>query len=128
MSDSLASEKKVDQCWSVDECDFCYDSLGDLLDSNDGLEVGHVVYVGTPARYAASTYIDDADDVIERMAERAYDEHNEFAEDFPEVTDEAKAELTAFLAAWADKHCEVRFYGVENVRPYTITAEDLADE
>jgi hypothetical protein len=127
MTEQLPSEEKADQCWSVDECDFCYSTLGDLLDSGE-FEVGSVVYVGTPARYAASTYIDDADDVIERMAERAYDEHGEFAEDFPDVTDEAKAELTAFLAAWADKHCEVSFYGVENIRPYTITAEDLSDE
>lgn len=128
MNSPLSSEEKADQCWSVDECDFCYSTLGDLLDSNDELEVGSVVYVGRPARYAPSTYIGDAEDIIERMGERAYDEHGEFADDFPDVSKEAKDELTAFLIAWADKHCEVRFYSVEDVRPYTITAEDLSDE
>jgi hypothetical protein len=124
MTEPVPSEEQAEQCWSEDECDFRYSTLGDLLDCGE-FEVGSVVYVGTPTRYAASTYIDDADDIIDRMGERAYDEHGEFAEDFPDVTAEAKAELTAFLAAWADKHCDVRFYGVENIRPYTITAEDL---
>jgi hypothetical protein len=126
MSEPLSNDSKLDQCWSVDECDFEYETLGDLLDSNDELGVGDVVYVGTPVRHAPSTFIDDADNIIERMGERAYDEHGEFADDYPDVTDEAKAELTAFLVAWADKHCDVRFYGVEDIREYAITAEDLA--
>jgi hypothetical protein len=121
-----APSDDLDQCWSTDECDFSYSTLGDLLDCNDELKAGAVVYVGTTVRQTSSSYIDDADDIIERMGERAYDKHGEFAEDFPDVTKESKDELTAFLVAWADKYCEARFWGVENIRPYTITAEDLA--
>jgi hypothetical protein len=126
MNEQVPFEEQVEQCWSVDECEFNYQTLGDLLDCHDELEAGTVVYVGAPVRNAPSTFIGDADDIIERMGERAYDEHGECAEDFPDdVSKEAKDELTAFLVAWADKHCEARFYGVENIRPYTITAEDL---
>lgn len=127
MTEQRTPDEKLDQCWSIDECDFSHATLGDLLDCNDEIEAGAVVYVGTPVRNAPSMFVDDADNIIERMNERAYDEHGECAEDFPDdVTKEAKDELTAFLIAWADKHCEARFYSVDNIREHTITAEDLA--
>lgn len=68
------------------------------------------LYVISGTKPPASRFIHDADYIIEAMGERAYDECGECAEEFPDVTDEAKAELNAFLDAWADKHCEVRFW------------------
>jgi hypothetical protein len=69
----------------------------------------------------------NVDDVLEMMGERAYDECGESAENYPDVTKEAREELDALLMAWMEKHAKPTFYRVVNVRPYTLTAEDLAD-
>jgi RNA-splicing ligase RtcB len=112
------------ECWSVDGSDFSYTSLGDLLDGNDDIEVGQVVHVGDPVHPDATEFV-DAGDVIDLIATRAYDIGHEHADDFPDVTDEARAELDALLQGWITKHCKVTFYEVENAREYVITAEDL---
>lgn len=112
------------ECWSVDDEFFKYESLGDLIDSND-IEVGHTVYRGRPAPVEPKDLI-DADDIIEMLGERAQDTVGEAAEDYPDVSDEAAAELDDILKAWVTKHCQPRFYRVTDVQPYVITEEDLA--
>ena len=115
----------ADEYWARDEEHFSYGSLGELLDCNDDLQVGDTVYTGNGITPNPAEWV-DADDVIEQLACRAYDEGGEFAEDYPEVSKEAKAELHELLAAWARKHCTPTFYLIKNVREYEITAEDLA--
>lgn len=115
-----------DETWSRDDESFHCDSLGELVDTyRDDLEVGQVVYVGEKSPPDPAAFF-DADDLIERLNEQAYDAHGECAEDWPEVTKAAKDEFNDFLAAWIAKHCPARFYAVTNIRPYTLTAEDLA--
>jgi hypothetical protein len=114
------------ECWSVDVETFRSESLGDLIDRHSGeLEVGQTVYVGQSVRPDPARYV-DADTVIEQMGELAYDDCSESAEDFPDVTKEARQELEDLLKAWATKHCTVTFWQVLNVREYVLTAEDLA--
>ncbi len=60
------------------------------------------------------------------LGERAYDDVGEFAEDWPDVPDEARQELDELLSAWISKHCTATFYRVRNVIEYQITAEELA--
>ena len=69
-----------------------------------------------------STFMPDADEILESMGERAADsESGEWAEDWPPVpSKEAKQELETFLKTWADKHCPVTWYifgnfGVEEI-------------
>lgn len=112
------------ECWSVDGSDFSYTSLDDLLDGNDDIEVGRVVHVGEPVHPDPAEFV-DAGDVIDLIATRAYDIGHEHAEDFPDLSDDAKAELDALLKEWIAKHCTVTFYEVENSREYVITAADL---
>ena len=121
--------KTVMQCWSLDECEFRYNSLCDLLDSNaDDLQPGAVVYVGEQEPSDPSAFF-DADDLVDRLGEVAYDNHGEYAEDWPPtIKQEAKDEFNTFLAEWIAKHCPPMFYGVKNIRPYTITVEDLGDQ
>jgi hypothetical protein len=122
-------DEPVMQCWSLDESEFRYDSLGDLLDSNAGeLQPGSVVYVGDQEPPDTATFF-DADDLNERLSEVAYDTHGECAEDWPgKLSDAAETEFNTFLAAWIAKHCPAPFYGVTNIRPYTITVDDLGDQ
>lgn len=111
------------ECWSSDEENFRYDSLGELLDAEE-IDVGQTVYVGEQSDASAYGFV-DADDIIEQFNERAYDEFGECAEDWPDVTKEAKAELNAYLAAWIERHSPQRFYRVVNVKKYTVSPEDL---
>lgn len=116
------------EAWSADEEFFNYDSLGELLDTHrDDLEVGQNVFVGDAVPADAGGFF-DADDLLDRLGEVAYDNHGECAEDWPDkVPLEAKKEFDDFLAAWIAKHCPARFYSIENVRPYVLTEEDLKD-
>jgi hypothetical protein len=125
-SDARRSKEQVRECWSYDEADYSYPTLGDLIDSHrDDLKAGSIVFVGEPVHPSPTSFV-DADDICEMLADRAYDLCGDHAEDFPDVTSEAKAELDALLNAWCEKHCDVTFYEVANSHPYTITAEDLA--
>lgn len=117
----------TDEYWSRDEENFSYANLGELLDSHDDLEIGDTVYVGRGETPDPGEWV-SADDVIEQLACRAYDECREYAEDYPDVSKEAKAELDGLLAAWAHKHCAPSFYKIKSVREYQVTAEDLGIE
>ncbi len=118
----------IKKTWSHDNELFQCDSLGDLVTNyRDVLEVGSIVYVGDAERPTVRELC-DVDAVIDQLGERARDIGGEFAEDFPDVTDDAKAELEAFLVAWLEKHCTIDFYTVRNVTPYTVTAIDLETE
>ncbi|RQT08914.1 hypothetical protein [Burkholderia contaminans] len=110
--------------WSRNNEDFTYDELDELLDMHDDIAVGDVVFIGevTPIQ---TKHLCDADDVIEMIGERAYDEVGEYADGYPDVMSEARAELDALLAGWIEKHAKPTFYSVVNVRQYVITAADM---
>ncbi|WP_222833265.1 hypothetical protein [Pseudomonas sp. SC3(2021)] len=74
--------------WSANDEMFNCDSLNELLNENDNLAVG---------------------DIIEMLGERAYDDVGEVAEDWPDVSAEARQELDAILGAWVSKHCAATF-------------------
>lgn len=114
----------IRECWSTDEETYSYDTLGELLDCNE-LVAGDIVYVGHAIDHDPTWWF-DADQVIEAIGEAAHGDAGEHAEDYPDVTDEAKAELQTLLDAWITKHCTPSFYRVENSRQYVLTDEDVA--
>ena len=127
----IAREDGPEEAWSASADEgWNNDSLGELIDNSNGeLEVGQEVYVGE-RRYPDPASFIDAERVRLEIEEHMGDNShaNGFAEvcdGYPKVSDDAKAELESFLSAWARKHCQPRFYGVENVKPYTLTAEDV---
>lgn len=113
------------QCWSVDEENFHYGSLSELLASHDDLQPGATVYVGDAIEPNIKTLC-DADDVVDTIANRAYDMASDYAEDCADVSDTAKAELNKLLAGWIKANCNLNFYTVENVKPYVLTEADIA--
>jgi hypothetical protein len=119
------SEKET---WSVDNENFRYDSLRELIDNNEGqFNPGDTVYVGVPKPPLLSELF-DADDVISLLIDRGYDIAGEFADDFmSDVTEQAKQELTELMHTWMEKHVTVDFFTVESVREYILTQEDLLD-
>lgn len=115
-------------CWSRDNEDFTYDTLGDLLDSHaDELAPGMTVYVGTAVRPSTSELY-DASDAIDMIADRAGDIGGDYADGFPDVNKAAVAELDALLKGWIEKHCmPTPFYRVSNVREHVLTQDDFGD-
>ncbi len=117
----------VQECWSIDEECFNADSLNELLDNHaDEIVVGTVVYKGD-AIQPDITKLVSADDIVELLSERAWDEYGEGTEGFPYVTGEEVAVLDRLLQGWIGKYCRNPvIYGVENVKEYVITEEDLS--
>jgi hypothetical protein len=116
-----------EECWSVNNEDFTYSELGELLDCNAELKVGDMVYVGDAVRPSVWRLC-DANDVIDTIADRAFDIAGEHAEDCAEVSDEAVAELNTLLSTWIAKHCNLNFWEVKNVREVVLTAEHFPAE
>lgn len=52
----------------------------------------------------------DVDDIIERMGEQAYDEAGECAEEYPDVTNEARIELEGLIRGWCEKYATPTFW------------------
>ncbi|MEB2504598.1 hypothetical protein SB394_11815 [Burkholderia sp. BCCIQ04A] len=118
------STPEVRVTWSKDNEYFSCDDLCELLDMHDELTVGDVVYYGDVAPIPTK-HLCDADDIIDMIGERAYDEVGEAADGYPDIAPEAKAELDALIAGWIEKHAKPTFYSVINVREHTITAADM---
>lgn len=115
------------ECWSADGEEFKYGGLGDLLDENDEIEAGAIVYVADAVEPDIAHLCDD-EDVIDIIRDRAYDIAGDHAEDCAEVSSEARAELKALLRGWIEKHCNLNFYTVENVRPYKLSHDDFPND
>lgn len=116
-----------EKCWSHNNEEFNYESLEELiqwLHDDKALEVGRVVYFSIANKPDAGQFV-SAESVIDNMASAAWDVGSEYAEDFPDVTPDARKELEEFLEAWARKHCEVNFFTVSGVQEYVITQADI---
>lgn len=111
--------------WSCDEDQWWQEEFEEVLDCLEvtgELEVGRIIYQGTPKR--PSPIFIGADDVIELISERAYDIGGEYAYDYPDVSDEQKQELEDFLDKWQRQFIP-SFYTVQDVKGYVITQEDI---
>ncbi|WGS47137.1 hypothetical protein LFL97_33980 [Burkholderia sp. JSH-S8] len=126
MTTSKSPAPEASTVWSHDGEWYSADSLDDLLDTYSDLTVGYIVHVGEKKLIEPHELI-DADDVIDRMGDRAYEAAGEYADGYPldKVDDEAKAELNALLAAWIEKHAKPTFYLVEKSREHVITDADV---
>ena len=78
------------------------DGLADYCGEGFWIHSGHLVPL--------ETVLPDVDDLLERMGEVAYDEAGEVAEDYPDVTDEARIELEELLRGWCEKHARPTFW------------------
>lgn len=114
----------MSEIWSVNDEGFYYDDISELLSDNEELSEGDTVYVARKEEVNPVEFIDE-DAIIEMIGDIAYDNFGEAAEDYPEVTKEARTELSEILGKWIEKHCKPRFCKVVDSRPYILTKEDL---
>lgn len=103
--------------WGYSQCDAPEWWDGACPSRDEAIAEGMAEYDGEPfyivkgAWADPATYALDADDILEHMGERAYDDAGECAEEWPPAVDAAaKEELTAFVAQWTRKHCNARWW------------------
>lgn len=125
----MADELKPNQhyCYSANEEEFRYDSLGDLIDEMSGDPegiVGRTYYRGIATKHAASYYF-NVERLLEDMAESAYDVAGEFSEDFTDLSDEKQEELRKLVSAWVDANMPVTFWSVSKTETLVVTQEDI---
>lgn len=131
-AEAASKPEEVDQAvevWGANDSDpFNTHSLSELINENN-IEAGSTVYVGTRSESLhGSTYSTGAyDAVTEQMQAAAEGDVGELAEEYPDVTPEQGDLLKAFIDAWADAYCKPRFYLVENVQEYVISAKDMEE-
>lgn len=80
------------------------DAMFEAPKNDDGAVDGEV-WITRGSIRKASHFLPAHNWIIEHMTESAYDEGASDG-DWPEVSEEAEAELTRLLAEWADKHCQ----------------------
>lgn len=110
-----------------------YSVDGDVFDADNMVEVFNrlqnagLLVAGTRFYSANATHPDPASFLTAEIAldaaqDRADGEYGEYADDLTDgVTDEAKAELDAFLEVWSRKNLSVRAYNLSNKVEHTIT-------
>jgi hypothetical protein len=117
-----------EKCWSMDGERFDYKSVNELINSNNELSIGDIVFVGDAVTQDPTKWL-VVDDILEQlqeqMQERAMDACGESAGDYPNLSESARYELQEFLGTWSRKYCVPSFYAVENASEYTLTAEDI---
>ena len=114
--------------WSQNGETFCAESLGELIWDYD-IQEGCTVYFGESEPFEASNFASGAaDGVIELIGDRALDEAGEFADDYPNVTADARKDLQDFIDQWAEKHCKPDFWIVKNVKEHVVTSDDIKAE
>lgn len=113
--------------WSADDewQSSIYDDLQEVIEDRE-LEVGATVYTGTRKQARATDFTHNLDErVIESMQLQAEDDAGEVAEDYPSVTEPQTQTLQILIEAWATQYCTPDFYTIADVKPHTITPEDL---
>lgn len=86
--------------WSANDEMFNCDSLNELLNENDNLAVGDIVWKGEKFPVKIAAYV-DAGDIIEMLGERAYDEVGAVAAHRRDAVSAATPESAAFTSAIA---------------------------
>lgn len=125
-----------EHCWSYDEERFSKDFDDVAERAWDGLHPDtpetFTLYQGEVEPHSISSFFYDSDSLLENLAERAFDELGECAEDWlqtipRDAVKELDETIKAALEAWAEKHkLQPTFYGVSNVKEVKIKPVDPA--
>ncbi|EED9388636.1 hypothetical protein AAA63_004412 [Salmonella enterica subsp. enterica] len=117
-------------CYSLDDEAF---NSGSFLSKEDAVidaikeyepEPGAVIHIARSAHPDLSELF-DVNDLIEGATCRADDIAGEYADGFPDITDEEKAGLEKLILSYLEPLISVTFYRVYDSQPYTITMADL---
>jgi hypothetical protein len=132
----LIVKKSVEQEWfySTDGEEYNHREIEEAIDDvcDNVLEgetpLGRIVYCGVGIK-PEPIELCDAADIIDTLADRAWDWGGEHADGFPNVSKEATDELNELLKLWYNKHLSVDFWRIDTktVKEYVITEEDVKE-
>lgn len=115
------------EVWSANDEDFNSVCLSDLLNDNPELKVGDVVWKAEAKRATVSNLI-NVDDILDLLADRAYDIGGEWSEDWiSDVKGGHRKSLEEVLEKWSKELPEINFYLVVKSQEYILTEEDLEE-
>jgi hypothetical protein len=89
--------------------------------------------VGLEYHEGDKTYADvrsliDIDSIINIMSENAWEIGGEWAEDWPDLSEEEKSELENLIVDFLKKKSPVNFFRVENIVRKIMTADDIKEQ
>lgn len=124
----VIEEEEIVKVYSVNDEDFNYTEISDLLNDYPELEVGSVIYLAEAKKPTIESLV-DADDIIDLMIDRAYDYGGEYAESWcfdVSMQKNAKKTLNESIKRWAKKYLPaVDFYTVGKSDEYVLKEEDF---
>lgn len=115
------------ETWSIDNKDFRYASLDELITREKGLlKVGDKVFVGIEHKPVLGDLC-DADDIIHVIQREGDAICSECSVDLMrDIDDDAKRELDGLLHVWMSKHVDMAIFSkINTVREHVLTAEDM---
>ena len=121
----------LEKCYSLDNEEFNFSSMANLIESCIDPQVGSVYWEADCKLCGPADGINGytVESLLEDMDERLHDDIGEvYDNECSNVTDEAKAELHDLIDAWAVKHIDLSRYWkiIGKSRECKFTAEDLA--
>jgi hypothetical protein len=110
-------------CWSANGEEYHLYDDGDFLDYD--LEAGDTIYEATKVDYVSTDFI-DAEFIVDRISDSAYEEAGEFADGWPNLSKDDLVELQKIIGNFIDSRCHRPiFWTVENVRERILTEDDF---
>ena len=120
----------MEKAYSTNDEDYRYTDVDEVLQAmadDDALSEGATYYEVDTEVVQLADYL-RADRILEAAEEQLYDDIGEASEDAFYASNEAMAELSLLLSAWADKHLSGRYWKcVGKSRELKVTAADVAE-
>jgi hypothetical protein len=114
-----------EECWEIDFDIFLDRLLSQEKDRRD--LIGSKYFEGDQIPISTGELF-DIGMVLDAINENAYDEIGEWAEDYPDLTDEERQEFKKLIVSFLDNKHKHGFFRVINICKKIITAEDLEEK
>ncbi|MCX7207510.1 MAG: hypothetical protein NT086_16315 [Proteobacteria bacterium] len=117
----------MEKCYSISGEDFNLLSMSDVIDalsSEGNLTVGATYHSADAATPTASSFF-NIENLMNDMTSSAEEEVGEWADFFPDVSDEEVAELEQIISKWLDEKVPVTFFKASNIKTHKIKIADL---
>ncbi|MDR1902054.1 MAG: hypothetical protein LBQ88_07235 [Treponema sp.] len=111
--------------YNITDRDELIEGLMCLYNTQNKLDlIGKEYFEGDPVKPAARDFV-NVDSIVDSINENAYENHREWAEDWPDLTREEKDRLEDLIVRFLEEKAPPSFYGIENSVAKKIMAEDL---
>jgi hypothetical protein len=117
----------IDIVYSIDEENYIYDSIGEVVDALHelgDLDEGHEYWSGHKTQRKPSDYF-SMSNLLEDMSCRAWDECGEYSDGFPDCAPIEQDVLEDLIDELLNQYINVDFYTVIDIKLHKITYADI---